>query len=50
MSIGIITKMVKKINFSDDIKILCKKTSDCSEANSKTKNLLEDASFYSSCN
>lgn len=25
MSIGIITKMVKKINFSDDIKILCKK-------------------------
>lgn len=50
MSIGIITKMVKKINFSDDIKILCKKTSDCSEANSKTKNLLDDTSFYSSCN
>lgn len=50
MSIGIITKMVKKINFSDDIKLLCKKTSDCSEVNSKTKNLLDDTSFYSSCN
>ena len=41
---------VEKINFSDDIKILCKKTSDCSEAISKTKNLLDDTSFYSSCN
>ena len=30
--------------------ILCKKTSDCSEAISKTKNLLDDTSFYSSCN
>ena len=40
----------EKINFSDDIKILCKKTSDCSEAISKTKNLLDDTSFYSSCN
>ena len=40
----------EKINFSDDIKILCKKTSVCSEAISKTKNLLEDTSFYSSCN
>ena len=40
----------EKINFSDDIKILCKKTRDCSEAISKTKNLLDDTSFYSSCN
>ena len=40
----------EKINFSDDIKILCKKTSDCSETISKTKNLLDDTSFYSSCN
>lgn len=42
--------MVKKTNFSDDIKILCKKTSDCSEAISKAKNLLDDTFFYSSCN
>lgn len=39
----------EKINFLSDIKILCKKTSDCSEAISKTKNLLDDTSFYSNC-
>ena len=50
MTAGLKKEYGEKINFSDDIKILCKKTSNCSEAISKTKNLLDDTSFYSSCN
>ena len=39
----------EKMISSDDIKILCEKNSDCSGNISKTKNLLDDTFFYSSC-